>query len=265
MTRRLLLASVFVTLGCGGPELETDVDVDPDAGAPPDRSTTKADAPRDLPDVASHAAAPCDAPGSWGCAGDHALYCQDGYAGGRWIDRGACAAGQRCASGWGCAPLPRCGDEGLLACVRDDVFACDDAGGWTWKERCPAALACVHGHGCPNEAGVGEQCNLDGGPRCADGMIQRCRAFGIDFEWGPVEACPSGSTCREGEGCVWPDGCQERGDATCDDGETARYCVEGDDGVLDWGEPRACYRGCTPGRGCGDLCQRRGALGACLD
>lgn len=261
--KRWIVLLVVGALGCEAPPVEL-----ADAGrvaSPDTRPPPKADDPGHVSPPPTSAAAPCDQPGSFSCADDHALYCQDGYAGGRWIDRGACEAGTQCAEGWGCAPLPRCGAEGSLACVGNDVFRCEADAPWRFVQRCPDGLPCVHGRGCPNALEVGALCDLDDGPRCVDGMVQRCVSQGIDFVWSMPGACPADASCLAGQGCVRPDGCQRRGAATCDDAETARYCVEQDDGVLGWGRPLHCRKGCIEGRGCAPICRREGFLGACLD
>ncbi|MCB9535987.1 MAG: hypothetical protein H6704_06945 [Myxococcales bacterium] len=257
---------VFALWACEPP-----ADAPPSDGgaAPPPATDTRPDPKADDPDPPApphtSTAAPCDQPGTWSCDGDHALYCQDGYAGGRYIDRGACEAGTQCAIGRGCVALPRCGADGSIACVGQDVFTCEAGGPWTFTQRCPAQLTCVHGRGCPAAQDVGRLCDLDAGPKCTDGLLQRCVAQGIDFVWSVPEMCPEGSSCLDGQGCVRPGGCRQRGAAVCE-GLSARYCVEQDDGVLGWSDLTGCVSGCLEGHGCsGRLCRRPGRLGGCLD
>lgn len=209
------------------------------------------------------AGARCDEEAAFACDGDRVLFCRHGYGGARWVDRGPCPAGSRCAAGYGCAPLPACGDPGLIACVGHEVFACDAGGTWRWRETCPEMLPCVHGRGCPNELGVGTECDPTHGPRCHEGRILRCVERGMIHRWEVPADCPEGSACLSGEGCVRPDGCHDRDTATCLDSATAIYCTEQDDGTLGWSDPVACARGCSEGTGCNIPCRRTKWIGGC--
>jgi hypothetical protein len=236
-----------------------------DAGPPPATPDAEAPvAPRDPPPIAVEPTPgeACGNPGESACLEGHVVFCRDGVGGARWMDRGACPEGQHCASGFGCAPLPRCGGEGLVACVGQDAFVCDDDG-WTWDQTCPLHIPCVHGVGCPNEHEVGLACLPGRPPRCIDGQIQRCVEDGTANVWSEVVDCPAGSACVEEIGCVRPDGCSDPEAATCLDAATAVYCDELGDGALGWSAPVQCRDGCVEGRGCALRCRDTRWIGGC--
>jgi hypothetical protein len=265
--RTSLLLTVSLA-ACGSPG-GSPADDAPDAAAeapdvavpPPDDATATGVQAVDEP---PRAGAPCPDPGDFACAAGGVLFCRDGLGGARWVSRGACPADQRCAAGYGCAPLPDCGTAGLVACAHRDVFACDESGGWSWQETCPEEAACIHGRGCVNETGVGESCNPDHGPRCRDGRIQHCDERGMGWAWAQPAECPAGSACVDGQGCVRPGDCADRNAATCLDPRTARYCDERPDGALGWSPPVACRDGCVEGSGCMVHCRDTRWIGGCL-
>ena len=262
MPRLVAIAAVLSLAACGAEDERVGVEVVLPGAAP--GAADKADSPREAPTVTSDS--PCQQPGAYSCTDSGSvLFCREGYSGSAWVDRGPCPAGQACAAGYGCAALPVCGDEGLLACAGDEVFACDDRGAWLWRETCPAGLRCIHGLGCPNVDGVGEPCRPELGPRCVDGQRQRCELWGVDLIWGFPEDCPADAACRDGQGCVRPDDCQDRNHPQCVDERTAQYCVERPDGVLGWGDPVTCRYGCRDGTGCIVRCRVRGRLGECVN
>ncbi len=268
--RHVLLPAALFALAlaaCGGEDAASPLEVaevEADAGAPPGKADEGR--PRPEPPPVSVDPAPgeaCGSPGEFACLGGHVVFCREGVGGARWMDRGPCRDGQQCAAGFGCAPLPDCGGEGLVACAGRDAFTCGGDGGWTWAETCPAHIPCVHGEGCPNEHEVGLDCRPGRPPRCVDGGIQRCVEDGMANVWSEVVDCPEGSACMDAVGCVRPGGCADPDAATCLDAATAVYCDELGDGALGWSAPVHCRDGCVEGRGCDLQCRDTRWIGGC--
>lgn len=272
-TSRFVALLALTTIACAtdGNDERDRIDSDHEAktGTSADRAS-KADDPRAGPSNDSERLypaeprGPCDDPGAYACYQDHVLFCRAGYGASKWIDRGPCTNNEYCANAWGCAPLPLCDDSELLACVDKEVFACQ-AGQWSWQETCPGGVPCIHGRGCPNELGISTTCGPGERPRCHDNQIMRCQRAGLDFDWSAPVPCPQGSECLDGEGCVRPGNCSRRGQAVCVDNQTAKYCVEQEDGALGWSSEIDCGNQCTPGTGCHRPCRRVSWTGVCLD
>ena len=210
----------------------------------------------------------CESTGAVACIDDrNVLLCRQGYDGRRWVEGAHCTDVERCATDYGCAPLPTCRsgtDTVEISCVGRTVFECRD-GRWSWDDECPAGIECVHGRGCPNDFGIAESCNPGEGVRCQGDEIQRCIPRGFEFGWAMPEPCPEDSFCLSGQGCVRDGGCRRLNYADCTSSTTARYCIEQADGVLGWTPEQRCPQQCTPDAGCYRPCRRRSWTGSCLD